>query len=97
MQRLLTIKEAARVLGVPEGSLRRVATDFGFLVRMGRATRIEHESLKILVERCREKPLEPAYGGEPTNKFGSSATPGALTNQPVQETVAMLKKSSRRT
>ena len=45
MPRLLTIDEAANELGVPAGSLRRAAERHGFLVRMGRAIRIDPNDL----------------------------------------------------
>ena len=45
MPRLLTIDEAANELGVPAGSLRRAAERHGFLVRMGRAIRIDADTL----------------------------------------------------
>ena len=58
MPRLLTIDEAAAKLGVPKGSLKTAAEAHGHLVRMGRAIRIDPESLPELIELCRGKPQE---------------------------------------
>ena len=97
VRRLLTVEEAARALGVPKGSLQTAAANHGLLVRMGRAVRIDPDSLEDLIAKCREKPPEPAFTGEPISKSGSSATPDAPTNRQAQATVAMLKNYSRRT
>ena len=42
---LLTIDEAAERLGVPRASLRSAAQEHGYLVRMGRAVRIDPDKL----------------------------------------------------
>ena len=69
--RLLTIDEAADQLGVPAGSLETAARRHGFLVKMGRATRIDPDTLGELIKLCRENPQArdstsaPLKGGEP--------------------------------
>ena len=45
MPRLFTLDEAATQLGVPRASLRVAAEEYGFLVRMGRAVRIDPDTL----------------------------------------------------
>lgn len=64
--RLLTLDEAAAQLGVPKGSLRRAAERHGLLVRMGRAVRIDPETLPELIRRCRENQQGRASTGAAT-------------------------------
>ena len=45
MPHLLTLKKAAKALGVPVASLRGAAERHGFLVRMGPALRIDANDL----------------------------------------------------
>ena len=59
MPQLLTIQEAAEQLGVPPGSLRTAAQRHGFLVRMGRAVRIDPNDLPELIRSCQDKPKDP--------------------------------------
>lgn len=58
--RLLSIREAASMLGVPEQSLMRVAEQHGHLVRVGRAIRIVESELGELIDKCRSKPKTTA-------------------------------------
>ncbi len=41
MVKLLTIEQASKLLNVPKGSLRSAALGHGFLVRIGRAIRLD--------------------------------------------------------
>ena len=74
MPRLLTIKAAAEELGIPPGSLRTAAEAHGLLVRMGRALRIDPETLPELIELCRGNPQEPACTFTPSASSFISAT-----------------------
>lgn len=56
MTKLLTIEQAAKLLNVPKGSLRTAAEEHGFIVRIGRAIRLDESQLGDLVERCKEPP-----------------------------------------
>ena len=56
MTTLLKLDQAAAELGVPEGSLRRAAEQHGYIVRMGRAVRIDPNDLPELVKRCQDTP-----------------------------------------
>jgi excisionase family DNA binding protein len=93
--RLLTVEEAANMLGVPKGSLQTAAANHGLLVRMGRAVRIDPDTLEDLIHKCREKPQERDSTGAKTRESGSFAIPDAPTNQRAQATAEMLKKPSR--
>lgn len=57
--RLLSIPEAANILGVPEASLMREAQRHGHLIRVGRAVRILESELDELVDKCRTRPKSP--------------------------------------
>lgn len=61
MVKLLTIEQAAKLLNVPKGSLRAAAEEHGFLVRMGRAIRLDEYHLGDLVEKCKVPP-KPSSG-----------------------------------
>jgi excisionase family DNA binding protein len=97
MSPLLTIEEAAQQLGVPKGSLKTAAQEHGLLIRMGKALRIDPNSLKELIVKCREKPKEPASTGGKTKGFGSSVIQAAPTVQRALETAALLKTRSQPT
>ena len=60
MTRLLTLEEAAAELGIRKGSLKTAAKRHGFLVRMGRAIRIDADTLGELIEKCRDSARDPA-------------------------------------
>ena len=49
---LLTIEAAAAELGVPCKSLRTAAEAHGYLIRMGRAIRLDREQLPELLRKC---------------------------------------------
>jgi len=97
VQALMKIEEAAKVLGVPKGSLRTAAKMHGFIVRMGRAERIDPTCFPELIKRCQDKPKEPAFISAPTGVSGSSATQGVRIVQPALEIAAKLKMPSRLT
>lgn len=60
---LATLEEAAQELGVPKGSLRSAAEEHGYLVRMGRAVRIDRNDFEALVEKCKEPAQANASSG----------------------------------
>ena len=93
MPRLLTIDEAANELGVPAGSLRRAAERHGFLVRMGRAIRIDADTLGELIEKCRENPQ--AHGCTSTlNGSSSTSATAADSSARALEIAEKLKRRS---
>ena len=96
MPRLITIKVAAEELGIPPGSLRTAAEAHGLLVRMGRALRIDPETLPELIELCQGKPQEPAYTFTPSaSSFTSGTEPSS--SQRALEAAEKLKRPSRGT
>ena len=96
MARLLTIDEAAAALGVPVASLRTAAEQHGFLIRMGRAIRIDPDTLPELCEKCRDHPRPPESIAGAIPDTGSSATK-ADSIQLARETSAKLKQRSKGT
>ena len=56
--RLLSLDAAATELGVPKLALRKAAERHGLIVRIGRAPKLDPESIPELIELCREKPQE---------------------------------------
>ena len=58
MTRLLTLEEAAAERGVSARGLRRDAERLGFLVKIGRAVRIDPNDLGEFVKQCRVNPKE---------------------------------------
>ena len=92
---LLTVKETAEALGVPVGALRRVAEKHGYLVRMGRAIRLDPETLPELIERCRDQKLPPASTSAPTGAVYSTSATAAESSARARETAEKLKARSR--
>tara|TARA_R100001086_G_scaffold209999_1_gene125881 strand:+ start:202 stop:441 length:240 start_codon:yes stop_codon:yes gene_type:complete len=68
---LLSIDEAADELGVPKASIRTAAETHGFLVRMGRAVRVERDRLGELIEKCRDQPKGQGSTSSNTDRTGS--------------------------
>ena len=97
MRRLLVLAEAAAEVGVPKGSLRTAAEQHGYLVRIGRALRIDPETLPELIKLCREQPQEHASTADVIPKSTSSATQDAGSTQRARETAEKLKQLSRGT
>jgi len=96
MARLLKIEDAAKMIGVPPGSLRRAAEKHGLLVRMGRTLRIDPRTFEELFEKCRNKPRDHESTGAPTAST-TSATTTDTGVQRAQETADTLKTLSRNT
>ena len=92
-QLLATIEEAAKELNVPKGSLKTAATDYGFLVRMGRAIRIDRNDYPKLIKACRDQAKAPASTNGKTESM-SSGTAGVKGAQ-VHEISAKLKARSK--
>jgi hypothetical protein len=94
---LLTFPDAARQLGVPVDSLRRVADRHGKTIVIGRACRLLATDLEELIELCRVNARGPASTGrnaraEPGS--GRSATEPP-TFRPAPTIARRLKASSR--
>ena len=94
---LLTIEQAAKLLNVPKASLLTEAQRHGFLVRMGRAVRIEQDSLGELVKKCRDQQKEQGSTNLNTGRNTILGIPDSQINQRAAQAIAKLKKSSRRT
>lgn len=94
---LMTIDAAAAELGIPRNSLKTAAEQHGYLVRMGRAIRIEKERLGELISKCRDQQKAPASISSRTVRTGTSATPDSPTNQRAAQAAQMLKKPSQHT
>ena len=92
--RLLTISEAAKQLGVPPGSLRTAAEEHGFIVRMGRAVRIDPQNLPELIKSCQDQKQALASTKIQQPASMSSETPAAHNNQRALETAERLKRRS---
>lgn len=96
---LLTIKEAATRLGVPEDSLRKVADEKGMTIRIGRAVRLHPDDLSEIINSCRgERKDRASIGakGQMDRPYGKSGT-ATIESRPAQTAAAMLKRSSRTT
>ena len=96
MHKLLTIDEAARELGVPAGSLRTAARKYGYLIRMGRAIRIDPTDFPELIRSCQDSRKDRDSTATST-RSGVSATMVGNSSQRAQETAAKLKLLSRDT
>jgi hypothetical protein len=93
--RLRTIPEAANEIGAPAKSLRAVAEKHGFLIRMGRALRIDPTDYPELKKKCRVQAKVPASTSEKTGS--TSLGTGAPKSARVHEISAKLKARSKGT
>ncbi|WP_244918424.1 hypothetical protein [Phaeobacter gallaeciensis] len=91
---LLTIDAAAAELGVPKGSLKTAAQEHGFLIKMGRATRIDRNDFPKLVKACQDQARAPACTNSNTGRTGTSETAEDQTSQRAAQAAQMLKKRS---
>jgi hypothetical protein len=94
MTALCRIEEAAEELGVPRASLKTAAQKHGFIVRMGRAIRLERDRLPELLKKCRDQPREQGSTSSNIVPIGTSGTPGNQTVQRVAQAAMKLKKRS---
>ena len=94
---LLKIEDAAAELGVPAASLRRAAEEHGYLVKMGRALRLERDRLGELIKKCRVQQREQGSTSSSTARTGTSATRANPTGQRAAQAATKLKKPSRPT
>jgi len=78
---LLQISEAAAMLGVPAASLRAAAEQHGFIVRMGRAVRIDFDRIGELIAKCQDQPKAPASTDTNTAPNGTSQIPASDHSQ----------------
>ena len=96
-QALLKIEQAAKELGVPVQSLKTAAQEHGYLVKMGRALRLERDRLDELVKKCRVQAREQGSTSSNTAHTGTSGTRASATAPRAAQAAQKLKKSSRRT
>lgn len=94
MTLLCGIDEAARECGVPAASLRSAAEKHGFLVRMGRAIRLERNRLPELIVKCRDQPKDHASTNSSTATNGISGIQATPTAQRAAQAAQKLKKRS---
>lgn len=94
MGRLMKIPEAAEDLGVPISALETAAEEHGYLIRMGRAKRIDPEDLPELVKKCRVPRKVPASTAARTADNGSSSTARHSVGQ-ARRTADKLKRRSQ--
>lgn len=97
MPSLMTIEAAAAEIGVPKASLRSAAEQHGFLIRIGRAIRIDPNQLPELLKKCQNAPKAHASIGTNPGESGSSAIQDARKLQQAQQTAQRLKDASRNT
>ena len=90
--RLLTIDEAAYELGVPKGSLEAAAREHGFLVCMGRARRIDPETIPELIKKCREN--QQAHASTNVAMASTQSVTAADSSARALEIADKLKRSS---
>ena len=89
---LCKIEEAAAEIGVPSASLRTAAENHGFIVRMGRAIRLERDRLPELLKKCRDHPKGQGSTNSNTDRTGISETKAKPTVQRAALAASRLKK-----
>ncbi|WP_299986633.1 excisionase family DNA-binding protein [uncultured Ruegeria sp.] len=92
----MTIEEAAKLLNVPKGSLRSAAEKHGFLVRIGRAVRIDQDQLGDLVEKCKVAPVvRPPHQPKPV-QFSEDDSVTIRFTKGAEELAKELKRKGRK-
>lgn len=94
---LATLDEAAHELGIPKASLRTAAESHGFLVRMGRAIRIDRNDFKPLVKKCQDQPKGQGSTSTSTARNGTLPTQASDHSQQAALAAQTLKRRSRST
>lgn len=92
---LATLEEAAKELGVPKGSLRAAAEEHGYLVRMGRAVRIDRNDFEALVQKCKEQGRSDAPAPSGKTRQRELAPKESQTASRAWEAVQRLKNVKR--
>lgn len=97
--RLLDIKEAAGMIGVPAAALREEADRHGKTIKFGRAVKLHPDDILELIELCRVKPKVPASIGGKETMAPQSGKSGMVPpeSRPARKASKMLKDSSKRT
>ena len=91
---LATLDAAASELGVPKGSLKSAAEEHGFLVRMGRAIRIDRNDFSKLIIACRDQAKAHASTSSLIARTGTSEIPDSQTGQRAAQAASKLKRRS---
>lgn len=94
MTQLCRIEVIAKELGIPKSSLRTAAEKHGFLVRMGRAIRLERDRIPELLKKCRDQPKEPGSTNSNTDRTSTSGTQANPTAARAAQAAQKLKKRS---
>ena len=81
------------MLGVPVASLRGAAERLGYLIRMGRAVRINPDDLEEIVNQCRDHPQEHASTAARTRESSSSATAADTSAQANEIADKLIRRS----
>lgn len=91
---LCTLTDAAKHLGIPKASLQTAAEKHGYIVRMGRAIRIETDRLGELVKKCRDQQRAQGSTNTSTGQNGISSTPELSPAQRAAQIAERLKNPS---
>lgn len=89
------IEDVAAALGLPKASLRAAAEEHGYLVRVGRAVRMDKGRIQELIDKCRVQPKEQGSTNTSTRHTGTSQTQGKPHAARAAQAAKMLKKPSR--
>ena len=92
MTHLCKIEEAAAELGVPVSGLKTAAETHGFIVKMGRAIRLERDRLPELIKKCRDQPKGQGSTSSNTDPTGTSETRDSRTAQRATQAANKLKR-----
>lgn len=97
MQNLCTVEDAARELGVPATGLRTEAKRHGYIIKIGRAIRLDRNQLGELLLKCQGQPKGQGSTNSNTARTGLSATRANPTGQRAAQAAQRLKKPSAHT
>lgn len=91
---LLSLKDVASQLGMPQAALERAATEAGLIIQCGSRKKIREDEIEELIETCRVRPKGPASTNaneKAARASGSSVTKAAPRSLPAQKAAQRLK------
>lgn len=92
---LLSLKDVASQLGMPQAALERAASEAGLIIQCGSRKKIREDEIEELIETCRVRPKVPASTSaneKAVRASGSSVTKAGPKSLPAQKAAQRLKR-----
>ena len=93
----VSLKEVAMQEGLGIKALEKIATEHGYLIKVGSQKKLFIQEIEELFDKCRVNPKGRGSINSSTEANGISETRAGPTDQRVSKTLNKLKKPSRNT